>query len=239
MVNINFVPDDYVQNTESRKTNLMCLVLFLIVMAALGGSFATIRMRQNACQEREQLVNKRMTKAHEAIKQFEELQKRRAEMMKTAVTTEELLEPVPRSILLASLTNNLPPGVSLLKLDFVQKEPKNAPRPPVKSKFQAAQAGNANASKPQPVISREKLLETHIDMTGTAPSDLEVASYIERLSNSTLLTDVALIESKERKVDDTTFRQFKLKAMLTKGLHLTSEDVDRIRQGGEKSTYRF
>jgi hypothetical protein len=216
----------------------MCLVLFLVVMAALGGSFATIQIRQSACRAQEQLVNDRMVKARESIKQFEELQKRRKEMMKTALTTAELLEPVPRSILLASLTNNLPPGVSLLKLDFIQKEPKKAPPAPVKSKFQAAQASN-KPPKPQPVVSREKLLETHIDMTGTAPSDLEVASFIERLSYSTLLSDVALVESKERKVEDTTFRQFKLKAMLAKGIHLTSDDVDKIRQGGEKSIYRF
>jgi hypothetical protein len=237
MVNINFVPDDYVQNTESRRTNLMCLVLFLVVMAALGGSFATIQIRQRACVAQEQLVNARMTKACEAIKQFEELQKRRKDMMKTALTTAELLEPVPRSILLASLTNNLPPGVSLLKLDMVQKEPKNTSTTVVRSKFATAQAG-ANG-QPQPVMSREKLLETHIDMTGTAPSDLEVASFIKRLSNSTLLSDVALIESKERKVDDTSFRQFKLKALLTRGLHLTSDDVDEIRKGGERSIYRF
>jgi len=29
MPNINFVPDDYVQSNESRRANLMCLVLFL------------------------------------------------------------------------------------------------------------------------------------------------------------------------------------------------------------------
>jgi len=37
MSNINFVPDDYVQGNESRRANLMCLVLFSVVMAVLGG----------------------------------------------------------------------------------------------------------------------------------------------------------------------------------------------------------
>ncbi|GAF80214.1 unnamed protein product, partial [marine sediment metagenome] len=31
MVNINFVPDDYIQSTESRRTNLMYIVLFVVV----------------------------------------------------------------------------------------------------------------------------------------------------------------------------------------------------------------
>ena len=48
MPNINFVPDDYVQSNESRRANLMCLVLLSVVMAGLGGSFVTIKIRQGA-----------------------------------------------------------------------------------------------------------------------------------------------------------------------------------------------
>ena len=59
----------------------------------------------------------------EAIKQFELLQSRRKEMMKTALMTAELLEPLPRSIVLASLTNELPAGTSLMEVKFNQKEP--------------------------------------------------------------------------------------------------------------------
>jgi hypothetical protein len=105
MPNINFVPDDYIQSNESRRANLMCLILFLVVMAALGGSFVTIRIRQRTCTAEESLVNARMAKMEESIRQFEDLQTRRQEMMRTALTTAELLEPVPRSVLLASLTN--------------------------------------------------------------------------------------------------------------------------------------
>ncbi|MHC4686597.1 MAG: hypothetical protein ACYTEW_20130, partial [Planctomycetota bacterium] len=48
-----FVPDDYIQNSESRRTNLMYLVLFGVVMAALGGSFMTIKIRQRALSAKE------------------------------------------------------------------------------------------------------------------------------------------------------------------------------------------
>ncbi len=77
-------------------------------------------------------------------------------------------------------------------------------------------------------------METHIDIGGVAPSDLQVAAYIERLSNSSLLDNVALVESKEHKTDDGTFRQFKLTAMLRKDVHLSKEDVERIRSGANK-----
>lgn len=240
MLNINFVPDDYIQSSESRRTNLMYLVLFAAVMAALGGSFMAIKIRQRALDAKEKLANAKLSRAHEAIKQFEDLQTKRKAMMKTALTTAELLEPVPRSILLASLTNNLPTGVSLLRLKIVQKKPKNIPTRrdvSASSKYQAAQAGKA--TKDQPRVSPEKLLETSIDIEGVAPSDLQVAAYMEWLINSALLDNVALVESKEQKIEDIPFRQFKLSAMLRKDVHLTNEDIERIRAKGHSGVRVF
>jgi Tfp pilus assembly protein PilN len=239
MLNINFVPDDYIQTSESRRTNLLYLVLFAVVMAALVGSFMTIKIRQRALNAKETTVNAKLAQTQEAIKQFEELQKKRKAMMKTALTTTELLEPVPRSVLLASLTNNLPRGVSLLRLNIAQKQPKKTRGAAPTNKYKKTQAGKANA--PQPAVSREKLLETHIDIQGIAPSNRQVAAYMECLSTSTLLENVALVESKEHKIkdEDMVFMQFKLTAMLRKNVHLTKQDVERIRTRGENATRIF
>lgn len=239
MLNINFVPDDYVQSGESRRTNLMCFFLLAIVMAGLGGSFAFIKIRQRACRDRESVVNDRLAAVQKSINQFEELQTRRKAMMKTALTTAELLEPVPRSVVLASLTNNLPAGVSLLKVGLVQKQPKRGSQPAPTSKFKAAQANNKTATGQQARLSEENSLETHIEIGGMAPSDLQVAAYIEHLSTCNLLENVALVESKEYNVDETTFRQFELRATLGREVHLTASDVEAIRGGAEKSIYRF
>ena len=237
MVNINFVPDDYVQNNESRRTNLIYLVLLLAVMIALGGSFVTIKIRQRACGVKENLVNQRMAQTQETMKQLDELQAKRREMMKTALTTAELIEPVPRSILLASLTNNLPAGVSLMDLNLVQKEPRGAAQTAAAtSKFQASQSDMAATQKS---LSIEKLLETNINIEGIATSDLQVAEYIKRLTISSLVDHVELVESKEYKVEDSTFRQFKLTAMLKKDVHLSKNDVEDIRDRAENTVWNF
>jgi len=224
MININFVPDDYVQSHESRRTNLMYLVLLMIVMMALGSSFMIIKIRQRTCDAKEMVINARLNKIQENIQQFEDLQIKRKAMMKTALTTTELLEPVPRSVVLASLTNSLPPGVSLLKLHVIQNETPSSQV--ATSKYEAAQAKRAAA---QPKPPQEQFIETQIDIGGVAPSDLQVASYIERLTNSRLLDSVTLVESKEHKTEDGTFRQFKLAAKLRKNIHLSKKDIDEIR----------
>ncbi len=238
MLNINFVPDDYVQSNESRRTNLMYLVLLMVVMMVFGGSFMIIKIRQRTCNAKEKLVNTRLGRIQDDIKQFEELQTKRKAMMKTALTTTELLEPVPRSVLLASLTNALPPGVSLLRLSLIQKELKQTGHlAGPANRYREAQAKKATAAQAE--VSREKLLETHIDIGGMALSDRQVAAYIERLNSSSLLDNVTLVESKEHKVEDMTFRQFKLTAMLRKDVHLSSEDIRRIRARVESAGWIF
>ncbi|MHC4509437.1 MAG: PilN domain-containing protein [Planctomycetota bacterium] len=242
MVDVNFVPEDYAQNNESRRTNFIYLVLFAVLMTALGGSFAAVKIRQRACIATEELVNKRLAEMQEAIKQFEELQAKRRDMMKTALTTAELIEPVPRSILLASLTNNLPTGVSLSDLKLVQKQIKQNTSVATTSKYRATQAQKNSQQENQQnaaSVNPEKLVETHIDIGGLAPSDLQVAAYIERLTNSSLLDNVALVESKEHKVEGNTLRQFKLTAMLRKDVHLTKEDVEGIRSKAVNSIWNF
>jgi Tfp pilus assembly protein PilN len=234
MANINFVPDDYVQSNESRRANLMCLVLFSVTMAALVGTFMMLKIRQRACTTEEQLVNAKMTKMQESIRKFEDLQTKRKEMMRTALTTAELIEPVPRSVLLASLTNNLPAGVSLTKLDLVQKEPPRGSVDRSRNKYQTAPGAGES-----PATSAEKLLETHMQIEGMAPSDLQVAAYIERLSSSILIDRVALVESVEKKVDKTPYRCFRLTAMVRSEVHLTKDDIEQIRTKAERSVYQF
>jgi len=240
MVNINFVPDDYIQSNESRRTNLIYLVLFAAVMTALGGSFTAIKMRQRACTESEKFVSAKMAEIQEAIKQFEELQTKRAEMMKTALTTAELLEPVPRSVLLASLTNNLPEGVSLLDVGMIQKPGSQSSQPVATTKYQARKASSSESgAQSQQAENPEKLLETQIKIAGTALNDLQVAAYIEQLTNSNLLDNVALVESIEYKVEESTFRHFKLTAMLARNVHLTKEDVEEIRSRAANTVWNF
>ena len=242
MVDVNFVPDDYTQSNDSHRTNFIYLVLFAVLMTALGGSFAYVKVGQRDRLADEERVSKKLAEEQEAIKQLEDLQARRKEMMKTALTTAELIEPVPRSILLASLTNNLPTGVSLLDLKLVQKQGKQtAPAAPT-SQYRATQAQKGSAPEAKEAaapVNPEKLLETHIDIGGIAPSDLEVSKYMERMTNSTILDNVELVESKEYKVEGNTLRQFKLRAMLKKDVHLTKEDVEVIRSKAVNSVWNF
>jgi Tfp pilus assembly protein PilN len=235
MVNINFIPDDYIRNNESRRINLICIALLSIILVAIVGAFGAIRMRQRTLNIREASIDTDLTKKKGQIKTIDQLQKQRNTMWSTALMTVELIDPVPKSMLLASLTNSLPKGVSFLRLSLIQKEQaanlqqqKNAA-----NKYEAMQDKEKTAAAVR--SSKEKMLDTQINIEGVAPSDIEVAAYIEQLSRSALLTDVALVESvqmpnKGSKQDsqEGKMRRFKLSALLRKDIQITEKDVEQI-----------
>jgi hypothetical protein len=225
MSRVDFVPDEYVQQRESGRANFMYLLLFGALMCGIGVTFSIIKMRQKAVETELLAVNAKMSQASVQIKQLEQLKTTGKEVMRTMVMTSELVERVPRSIILACLTNNLPTGVSLLQFKLDERVVKK-----VVYKAACSTAASAAAAAKAQALAPKDVIETTVDISGIAPSDIGVANYIARLSESTLLSKVALVESKERKIEDTKFREFKLRAYIKADMLLSKEDVSKIRE---------
>ena len=226
MLNINFVPDDYVQKRESMRANVMYLILFLVVMIGLGGTFMVLKVRQRAIGSQAAVVAIKMEKAKTDIAQLEDLQAKRKQMMKAALMTAELIEPTPRTVILAEITNTLPSGVSLRTVKLLEKELIAAtaakPNSYEQAKAAADKAGGA-------AVALKPTIETSIELEGLAPSDIQVAGYIAQLNNSVLLDNVELVLSKEYIKDEVAFREFKLTATLKKDVHLSKQNIELIR----------
>jgi Tfp pilus assembly protein PilN len=232
MSNIDFVPDDYVQQRESGRANFMYLVLFAALMGAIGATFSIIKVRQKLVAKELAVVSEQMLAARSRIEQLEEFKTKSKSIMKTAVMTAELLEPVPRSIIIACLTNNLPGGVSLLELKLEQKDIKPARR---SSSSQYKTASASAAASANTATEKPKPPETLITINGIAPSNIEVAGYISKLGSSVLMNNVVLVESKEHSVDDVKFQEFRLQMTLKTDVTLTKEDIEDIRQRRAKT----
>jgi Tfp pilus assembly protein PilN len=221
MSNINFVPSDYTQKRDSTRANLIYLFLFAAVMAGIGATFSIIRMRQKIINAELAAVNTKLGEATEKFKLLEQLQQTGAEMMKTASMTSKLFETVPKSIILACLTNNLPEGVSFSTIKLFQKTIQSPQ--PSKDSTQYEKAAGRNA------VSKEKLIETFVEIKGIAPSDIEVAGYIAQLGKSILLESTELVESRQIEIDNANFREFKLTTKIKSNLQLTEEDIDSLK----------
>jgi Tfp pilus assembly protein PilN len=232
MSKIDFVPDEYIQQRESNRANLMYLALLLAVLLGMGLTFGLLKARQSEVNEQVTKLDDRLYKAHEQIKLLDKLEAKSKAMMKTALITAELPDLVGKSVILATLTNNLPKGVSLTDVSIRDKEVKVQDNSS-KGKKTQFQAAKSKKKKKNPT---KTIKDTQIELSGTARNDIEVANYIASLGESFLVRSVGLIESSQYEVEDFKFRRFKLKVMLKRDVRVTSEDIESIRKKSNKVT---
>jgi Tfp pilus assembly protein PilN len=230
MSKIDFVPDEYIQQRESNRANLMYIALLIAVLFGMGLTFSLLKMRQSKVNEEVVALDDRLYKANEQIRLLDELEAKGKAMMKTALITAELPDLVPKSVILATLTNNLPDGVSLTRIRMYDKEisvrantVNNG-----KTQFQKAKAAAAKGAAEENI----KIKESFIDLQGEAVDDVEVADYIALLGEAFLFSSVGLVESSQKEVEEEKFRSFKLRVKVKRGVRVTKEALAVIREKG-------
>lgn len=221
MANINFVPDDYIQKKDSIRAYWMYLLLCFLLVGAMAGSFTIIKVRESAINKEAFSVSQQLKKAQEEIAQFEQLQVKRRQMMQTALTAVELIESVPRSFVLATLTNSLPSGTSLSKIKLSESD---------KSLYASYKRTSAKTANNQS-NSKSQASPVALEIEGFAPSDHEVADYIANLNQSLLFDRVDLAYTQEfqkEKNSAAVYRKFKLYAAMKGDVHITKKDIEKV-----------
>lgn len=218
MAQIDFVPDDYIERKESRRANIFYFALLALIAAGIAGAFCVIKIRQHAVEKQAEAVDAKMAIVQQAIKQLEQIQTQKQEMMKTAMLAAELIEPVPRSVVIALLTNYLPESVSLTEVEISQKLATGQKL----SQYDAAKAAVSAKPAGQNYI-------TELEIQGLAASDIGVADYIANLSKSNMLENVCLVQSKQKEVGAVSYREFKLTAQIRGSFTAGNDEVEKIR----------
>src|SRR5438067_2400801 len=118
---LSFLPEDYLETKRQRRTNVICAALFLVVMAGVGASFTWVERSLRTAEKDNTETGKRFAEAATLIEQEKQMEEKQAKMNAQAELTASLLEKVPRSVLLAELTNAKPKGLSFLDLALDSK----------------------------------------------------------------------------------------------------------------------
>ena len=208
--NTSFLPEDYVQRQIERRTNIVCLGLFVIVLLAVAGAYLVTGAQREQVLQRQAALNAQFEEAARRIDQLDELQAQKRAILRKARVTAALIEPVPRSNLLSALINRMPGALGLLEFELAS-ETIGGGRPvqPPKGSAMANQAKQANgqAAPPAPDVP-----ERRIDLTliGVAPTDIQVAQYMAALARCPLLNRVDLVYSEEMRREDWTRRRFRV-----------------------------
>ena len=211
MSNIDFLPKDYMQRRAERRVRVICLGLFLLVGVGVAVGVFITEQRQQTVTRMTEDVTAQIDVAQGSLHKLEEVRAQRKEILTKARTSAALIEPLPQSLVIALVTNRLPDGVSLINYEVETKEVK----PKVADQGSKSKKKSRRVQKPAaPKEITPPKLKTTIELTGLAQTDLQVARYVEALSNTLLLSSVDLEYSKEQKKNCSMRREFKVTARL-------------------------
>jgi len=209
---LSFLPDDYLARKAQRRTNVICAIVFGAVMTGIGGTFSIMEREVKKAETENVAVSTDFTEAARPIAQFQQLQEKERTMSHQAELAASLLEKVPRSVILADVTNVLPPGVSLTDFDLESKK-RTTPVPvaPPPGSFSQKPAGSAPAAPAQPATSA-LIYDVTMKVGGLAQNDGQVAALIAKLNGSRYFKDVTLVitDTFQKSPNDPALRKFEI-----------------------------
>jgi len=214
---LSFLPDDYLARKAQRRTNVICASLFLVVMAAIGSAFSITEQTVKTVEKEHASIERQYTEAAKRISLVQQMQEKQRRMAHQAELTSTLLEKVPRSFVLAEITNSMPAGVSLLDLSLTSKKKVVASNKEPKTAFDKKQAQIEAKKKKGTETARAQAPTTYdvtIQLTGMASTDVQVASFINKLNQSKYLRDVNLVITDQFNHEDEKLRRFTIEATL-------------------------
>lgn len=177
---------------------------------ALAGVCALHGIRVFSASSMRAVVEQQYREAGRQIEQLKKLEDRKAGLVRKVELSADLLERVPRSHILARLTNALPSDTSLQVLVMSSVEvdvPVTKPTTAKEDKASAAPSKGSKSKRPEKIRRRE----IQFRVNGLAMTDVQVAEYIARLTADPLFEEVNLKFSEEFPYESgVTMRRFEL-----------------------------
>ncbi|HEX8340175.1 MAG TPA: PilN domain-containing protein [Tepidisphaeraceae bacterium] len=211
---LDFLPEDYLRNKAQGRTNVMCASLFVVMIVSIGGAFFFAERSMREAEDRHAVAVQQHADAARRIAEMKKMHEKQAFLARKAELSASLIDRVPRSYVLAELTNLLPAGVALTDLDLVTaKKAVAAPKtdaPALKKKSKSSAAADTLPPAPAPQ-------EATVRLTGTAAADSQVAAFVEALKKSNLFIEVNLLISAEQAQGEngvTSLRRFSIDLVL-------------------------
>lgn len=222
----SFLPEAYVRTRTERRANLLGLSLFGVVMLCVVGAFFVTNHRWISVREQRDVIDELYQQQAARIEELKKLEEQRREMIDKAAVTTSIVEMVPRSVLLAVLSRPMPERMTLLELE-VSSEKIALVKDSAAKAEQAARgvrsiqvATSVPGAAPAPGAEEEKApieperFRHSIRLEGVAPTNEEIAEYIDRLEEGGMFESLELAFIKESKIDGVGLRKFEIAAQV-------------------------
>ena len=196
MREVEFLPAWYPQVRRRRRFVMLQAWMTLVVLGGLGTYLTFAGRNVREYEARLARVDRELTASRSELKVIEELMTLRKDLVQKSQVLAKVGSHAEAARLLATLDEAMPKSTALLELSLITEETQTT-----------ATSGGARATvQKEPVMDRR----LNVKLTGVAPTDVEVASFLDKLTGKPFLDDVRMTGSKPRLDNGRVMREFEV-----------------------------
>lgn len=216
---VSFMPEEYVRDERDARNSIVALLIFGVVLVATAGAFAFNSQAWKKVERERDLVAAEYADEQAKLEMLKELEVRRGQLLDKAGVVAALLDPVPRSVLLAELLVGKPQSATLTEISLSSKRIRvveEAEENPAKTR------GAPRVSKPGEQKAPRVLpprFEHTLVLDGIADRNNDVADYLASLETSPIFRSVDLKYINEGVRQGREVRQFRVELELDPEAH--------------------
>jgi hypothetical protein len=195
---LEFLPDWYPQVRRRKRLVVLQIYMTVALAAALAVSTMLSRRSVHAAAQTLAQVEAKLSDSRSELKALDELLALDAELVYRQEVLAKVGPHVDAARLIASLDEVMPPDMAVLDLSFETEQPQPAPV----TSLAGARAAQKN-TQPPPKRVRVKLI-------GVAPTDVDIASFLTKLTAKPVFDSISMTRSKERPENGHVMREFEV-----------------------------
>ena len=196
MKTVNLLPGWYRQQQRRQKNIRVHLVLMLVIGGAMVGSSFLGLEHQNQLYAQRDALKGRRTQVGDPEPELRRLQARLQQLKELRLARQELGNTIPMSAVVQQVQNDMSPGMALSSVTInVQSEPLR---------------GSGFVGDPHNPPRYHDVAQ--VSVQGIAPNDVQIAQFIDRLSNQhrQLFSDVTLDYTRTGELQRYSVRKFQI-----------------------------
>ncbi len=220
-----FLPEDYVQRKAEGRANIIGLTLFCAVMGTVVAAFFVTNRNWKSVHDEREAIAVQYTAAEPEIELLIKLEEQKEQMLQKAEIVTALIEPVPRSILMAELVTRMPEEMTLLTVELkgrrvaeatsTKEDDKSKRRTSVRGR-KAGSLGGTKTGATAGDAEKKSILPPRYEYTltliGVTTKNEDISDYMDGLKLSPLLRRVDLKQVDSQKMNDRQLRKFEIVA---------------------------
>jgi hypothetical protein len=195
---LNLIPDYYIRQRVRYRVDLMCVLLFAVVMGSIMVAETVSRRELQETRQEYLSVNENFAAAADYINEFFALQVEKKKLFEEAALAASMEDTIPLSYIVGVITNARHGSLSVTNIRGIRRDV---------IVDQPAVVEKSDAPEPPPAETHEVI---RANIQGVASTHQEVNQFVDVLAGNAVMEQVVLKYYRQAKVDEVDCLSFEI-----------------------------